>query len=70
MNNELVSLYDDSAAYTFYIEREIIPKILEILKNSNLSFADTMKVPSILERFLLSVQEGHLEQTRFVINRS
>lgn len=51
--------------YPQYIDENIIPKMLQVIEDSRLSFRDARLIPEILKHAITIKEEAFLQSTRF-----
>ena len=67
MSNFPVSLIDNNGMYNNFIYTDVIPKLLDVIAESGLSFKDAKAVPKALDFAINSVCEDALAENRFAL---
>ena len=66
MNERPVTLIDADGRYNNYVHTDVVPKLLQVIQESGLSYSDAKAVPKALEIAINLVCEDALAARRFM----
>lgn len=69
MNEKPVCLYNEETGFDDFIPRVVVPKLMEVIAESGISFYAAKQVPEELGKAIESMCNISLESTRFKVQK-